>query len=373
MYIDILKNKEKELRDQIAASNDAAEVRSLGETLKAVTEEIRAIEEATKEADNAPSGAHMVNGEFMGRSGKADDDMEYRTAFMDYVLRGTPIPNELRDAASTTTTDAAAAIPSVVVNKIVEKMETAGNILALVSKTAFAAGVVIPTSSVKPVASWVGEGAGSDYQKKTLVGVTFTHHKLRCEISMSMEVGTMAVAAFEAAFVDNVVKAMIIAIESAIINGAGSNSPKGILAETPVTGQALSLPLTYANLCAAEGVLPEAYEAGAKWCMSKKTFAKVEGMVDANGQPIARVNYGIGGKAERYILGREVVICQHVAADTMFMFDFADYALNTVYDMGISKKQDWDTEDLRTKAVMAVDGKVVDKTSLVTFAITASA
>ena len=46
------------------------------------------------------------------------------------------------------------------------------------------------------------------------------------------------------------------------------------------------------------------------------------------------------------------------------------YILNTIYDMGISKKQDWDTEDLLTKAVMSVDGKVVDKGSLVTFEYT---
>jgi hypothetical protein len=50
-----------------------------------------------------------------------------------------------------------------------------------------------------------------------------------------------------------------------------------------------------------------------------------------------------------------------------FVYDFADYTLNTIYDMGISKKQDWDTEDFLTKAVMSVDGKVVDNGSLVTF------
>ena len=38
--------------------------------------------------------------------------------------------------------------------------------------------------------------------------------------------------------------------------------------------------------------------------------------------------------------------------------------------MGISRKQDWDTEDLLTKAVMSVDGKVVDAGSLVKFELT---
>ena len=120
-------------------------------------------------------------------------------------------------------------------------------------------------------------------------------------------------------------------------------------------------------------MLPVEYETGAKWCMNKKTFAKIIAMTDEAGQPIARVNYGIGGAPERTILGRDVVISPYVADDKLFMYDFADYILNTIYDMGISKKQDWDTEDLLTKAVMSVDGKSVDNGSLVVLSIKPSA
>lgn len=47
------------------------------------------------------------------------------------------------------------------------------------------------------------------------------------------------------------------------------------------------------------------------------------------------------------------------------IFNFSDYVLNTIYDMRIQRKQDWDTEDLLTKAVMSVDGKVVESGSLI--------
>jgi HK97 family phage major capsid protein len=92
-------------------------------------------------------------------------------------------------------------------------------------------------------------------------------------------------------------------------------------------------------------------------------------MVDSNGHPIARINYGINGKPERVVLGREVVISENASATKAFIFDFADYILNTVYDLGIQKKQDWDTEDMLTKAVMSVDGKVANKDSLVTMTL----
>jgi HK97 family phage major capsid protein len=183
---------------------------------------------------------------------------------------------------------------------------------------------------------------------------------------MSMEVGTMALATFEAKFIDNVVKAMVYAIEDAIINGTGSGQPKGILAET---GVVVTGALSYDKLAEVEGNVAEEYEAGAKWCMSKKTFMKFVGMVDQQGQPIARVNYGIAGKAERTVLGRDVVIAPYVAENKAFIYNFPDYILNTIYDMGISKKQDWETEDLLTKAVMSVDGKCADTGSLVVFNI----
>jgi HK97 family phage major capsid protein len=162
---------------------------------------------------------------------------------------------------------------------------------------------------------------------------------------------------------------MVYAIEDAVINGTGSGQPKGILAEsgTTVTGEA-----SYTKLCECEAKVAEEYETGAKWCMNKKTFMAFVGMVDQAGQPIARVNYGIGGKAERTLLGREVVVAPYVAENKAFIYNFPDYILNTIYDMGISKKQDWETEDLLTKAVMSVDGKAVDAGSLVVFDITPS-
>lgn len=372
---ELLEKRAAEIKEKINASQSVEEVRELGETLRAITEELRSLEEAMVEDPTVvPAGAVLRNSAVINANGQSDDDVEYRTAFMNFVLRNEPIPMELRDDANTLTTDVASAIPTVLVNRIVEKIESVGMIISQVTRTNYAAGVSIPTSSVKPVASWVSEGASSDRQKKTTGVVSFSYHKLRCEVSMSMEVGSMALSSFEAKFVENVAEAMVKAIEDAIINGNGTGKPKGILAETPVTGQALTdTTYNFAKLVACEGVLPEAYETTAKWCMSKKTFAKVLAMVDDNGQPIARVNFGIGGQLERTINGREVVIAPYVAENTLFMFDFRDYVLNTVYDMGIAKKQDWDTEDLLTKAVMSVDGKVVSKDSLVKLVVTPAA
>ena len=378
------KEEFKNLQQRSDASQDLAEVRSIGESLAALKREIEEAEaqlaELEKEDEQAersevPAGVELRNANVVAsfNSGTQtlvqaaeESDLKYRNAFMEYVLRNTPIPAELRANENTLTGDIGSVIPTQLVNQIIEKFDNVGMILPLITKTSYKAGVEIPTSNVKPVATWVSEGAGSDRQKKATGKITFSYYKLRCEISMSMEVGTLALSAFESKFVENVAKAMTFAVENAIINGSGSGQPKGILTET---GVAITGPATYDKLCEVEGVIPVEYETGSKWCMNKKTFMKFMAMVDQNGQPIARVNYGIGGKSERTLLGRDVVITPYVADDKAFVFDFADYVLNTIYDMGISKKQDWDTEDLLTKAVMSVDGKVVDTGSLVIFTI----
>ncbi len=393
------KNERKTaIAKQADVTTDVEELRSLNKELDGVNEEIRKLQEIVDELPAeedertaAVTGAipGIVSASAIGQEQRKSDDedeMEYRKAFQQFVTKGTPIPTELRADAVTATTDLTTAIPSVLVNRIVEKLESTGIILPLVTKTSFPAGMSIPTSSVKPVATWVAEGAGTDKQKKEVkTSITFTHFKLRCEIAMTQEASVMAISAFEAAFVRQVTEAMVKAQENAIINGAWNADgtalvgPKGILDETVVTGQnedvAAAAGLTYQTLVNAEAKLPLAYEDGAVWFMTKKTFMGFVGMVDKQDQPIARVNYGIGGKPERYLLGRPVVLNEYMDSyaatvnnDTVvaFLFNPRDYVLNTNYNMGIQRKQDWDTEDMLTKAVMAVDGKVVDKNSLVT-------
>lgn len=385
--------KKKEARDakvnKSGTIENVEELRGIMAEVEALNAEIRSLEDMVNGMEDEPTNERtaVVNGSAPGivmapnvTARKADDEsLEYRKAFQQFVTRGTAIPAELRTDESTLTTDIGSAIPTVLINRIVENVEAVGMILPLVTKTSFASGVAIPTSSVKPVATWVLEGASSDRQKKTTGTISFGKFKLRCEISMSAEAGAMAIAAFEAAFVKQVSEAMVKAMETAIVSTAdGTTSMKGILAETPATGQALTAKaLSYKLLVDAEAALPVEYEANAVYCMTKKTFMGFIGMEDAEGQPIARVNYGIGGKPERTLLGRPVVLCNYLDSFSStlttgkifaFIFNFADYAMNTVYDMGVQRKQDWDTEDLLTKAVMAVDGKVVDKGSLVTIA-----
>ena len=314
------------------------------------------------------------------------DSTEYRKAFMNYVVTGKTAP-EMQNASETTkTTDVGAVIPSTVLNRIIQKMEATGMILPEITRTAYKGGVSIPKSTVKPVATWVAEGAGSEAKKMDVKGsVTFAYHKLRCAVAVTLEVDTMALSAFETMLVDNVSEAMTKALENAIINGTGTGQPTGILKDAAPEGQNIELSdgagITYATLVEAEAALPLAYESGARWVMSKKTFMGIIGLTDTAGQPIARVNYGLAGKPERTLLGRPVICCDYMESvngtpekDTViaFLFNLKDYTLITNLNITVKTYEDNATDDQVTKAMMLVDGKVVDNNSLVTATAKAS-
>ena len=407
----LLKAKQEQrdaLNAQLINSDSKEERAAIGETLKNLMTEIEEVEGLLKDVDApAPAteggddGARKFSPMAAKRmqGGAAEDEnvyssVAYRKAFQQYMLNGR-MPEEYRASTKTTDTNVSTVIPENLVNRILEKFEQLGVIYNLVTKTSFPVGQTIPVDGVKPQATWVGEGAGSTPQGKTLgAAITFTHFKLRCEIRYTEEVATMTLPAFENLFVKQVSEAMLRSIEYAIVDGAGTACPQGILAvaaNIPAdrkisVAAGASNKITYKTLCDAEAAIPVQYEGTAKWCMTKKTFMQFVGMTDSAGQPIARVNYGIGGRPERTLLGRDVVIyvpasnsalkdyADAPTADTIFAFivDFGDYVLNENYNLGIQHAIDWDNEDHKTKAVLACDGKLIVTDSLITLTKTKS-
>ena len=359
------------------------------ETYAQAMADIEALNNKVSVRDLSNIKTQNVSGQVAGNIGNVSDDnftnsVEYRTAFMNNVMRGAAMPKFQNTDQNTLTTDVGTVIPEVLVSKIIAKAETVGQIYAKVTKTHYKGGVTIPTQNVKPVASWVAEGQGSNKQKTTTGSITFTWHKLRCAISMSLETETMTLDIFESTFVAQVSEAMIKAIEEAIFNGNGTSQPKGILKETPEVGKALSVAngskIDYEFLLKCEAAVDEEYDNGAEWYMSKKTFYEdVLSITDQAGQPIARVNVGINGKPEQTILGRKVNFTNYLpkfesnpSASKVFgfIFNMSDYVLNENLAITVKQYEDNDTDDKITKAVMLTDGKCIQTYSLVTASCT---
>lgn len=368
-----------------AFNEKKAEIENLDNSFEEAAREqanLNALKDNSKVTDITNKGVGVVSTktlEVVNNTVVTDDiynSIEYRKAFMNHIVKGDEIPMEFRNASEVTqTTDIGSVIPTTVMEKVIEKIEATGMILPLVTRTAYKGGVSIPKSSVKPVATWVAERGTSDKQKKSTGQISFTYHKLRCAVAVSLETDVVSLSVFESTLIASVTEAMVKAIEQSIVSGTGVGQPKGILTEATVDSQTIQVTdITYDTLLDAEGALPLEYENSAVYCMTKKTFIAYQKIKDADGQPIARVNYGITGKPERSLLGRAVILCNYLESYSAtlavgkafaFLFNFQDYILNTNYNMGIKKYEDNETEDIIHKSVMLVDGKVIENGSLV--------
>ena len=369
MTIEEIKKRLQEIVDALEDENSEADTEALEEESRNLTAELKRLEglESRKSiAQKINDGALSINNVTPVKEerdeGNVYSTMEYRKAFMKYVLSGEKSA-ELRADATTKTTDIGSVIPTTIMNKIYEKIENFGKIYSKITKTNFKGGLSIPTSSLKPSASWVAEGSTSDKQKKPTGDVVFAYYKLQCKVAITLEAGTVSLEIFEDTVAKNITEAMVKALEIAVFQGTGVKQPTGI--ETEVEATEIES-VDYATLVNIERNVDEAYDDTAEYYMTKKDFlTKVIGLVDSNKQPIARVNIGIDGKPAPVLFGRPVNYTPAEVLGNVFTVvgDLADYVMNSNYQMTMKKYIDEDTDEEVSKCTLIADGKLASKQS----------
>ena len=70
--------------------------------------------------------------------------------------------------------------------------------------------------------------------------------------------------------------------------------------------------ITYKTLWDMKKKIPSGYRAGVKMFMNYATFCDIQALTDTNGQPIARVNYGLNGDMQPSVLGTPVVFSDDI-------------------------------------------------------------
>lgn len=302
------------------------------------------------------------------------DSVEYRSAFMNFARTG-QMAEEFRAVAMTSGNSAV--IPSTVLNQIVEKLESYGNILPLVSRMSYPAGVSVPTSELASPAVWTTENelatTGVAVDGKTTGSVTFAAYPLVKAIGLSFVARVQTLSAFEAAVANNVSAAMGKALEAAIIDGTGSGQPTGILRATPAKTVTLNKTLDYSDIIKVKKAIPAAYRTGAVLVMNESTFYTFLAITDKQEQPVARVSVGLNGEPLYEIYGTRVVVTDWMkdydaAAknDTVaFAVQLDRYIINTAYDIDLVTYIDNATRNKVYQSVSLVDGKLVDANGLV--------
>lgn len=312
------------------------------------------------------------------KKAKGADSEEYRNAFMNFVCRGTQIPKELR--AYTTTSDVEAVIPTTILNEIVTDLKSYGNLFDKVRKLNVKGGVKIPILSLKPVATWItadkGASESNDQKLTANTSVSFNYYGLECKISQTLLAEVTTLDMFQEMFVPLATEAIVHALDLAIMNGDGDGEFLGITKDTRVP-TANVVTLTSADFGSWSAwkkkvfaKMKKSYRNG-EFIMAQGTFdGYIDGMTDDVGQPIARVNYGLGA-GEQYRFGGKVVetveddiIADYESASTgdvvAVFVDLNDYVVNSNMQMTVTKWTDHDTNEVKNKVILIADGKLVD-------------
>jgi HK97 family phage major capsid protein len=273
----LIARKKQELADteaRMKKSEDLAEVRSLGDTLLKLRDEITDAENQLRDLENEddkeknviddqqkviddqngeegrsgnpkgglnPLQSYGLNGKPEGRSENEDprSSMEYRKAFMEYVQRGTRsevLQFEKRDNAATESSDLGVLLPQTVIQEIITGVEKVyGQLYSRVKKTNIKGGVKYPIGSFGATFKRIGEnGAPTDRQKGgSITGyVEFSYKLGEVRIAQTLLANVLSVPAFEAELSRVIVEAYVKAMDEEILTGAGSNNElEGIITE----------------------------------------------------------------------------------------------------------------------------------------------
>lgn len=394
-----LQAKRNDLIARGQASQDVNEVRSinaevsdLDAEISETQEEIQAIDAAETEARSAAQASAPVNAQivesFSTREAKTEDDMEYRKAFMAYVQKGTPIPAELRNGETISTADTGAAIPITVMNEVINTVRKRyGNLYNKVRKLSVPGGVEIPVGALQATFKWINESTVSPRQKTDKLGkVSFQYNTAEIRIAQTFLSQLLTLSAFEAELTKVIAIAYLEAMDKAIVVGSGDGAPLGILNDARITGNASNIISMNAsdmsnwkswrkNFFAK---LPLGYRAGEFIFPLSTVETYLETMSDDNNNPVFRqatgleVNDGDAVNPNGRFFGREISL---VEEDILPDFDTAsandvigifwqpnEYAINENFGFSMRRYFDEETNEWVDKAIVVVDGKVLNPT-----------
>lgn len=398
-----LNDKIQSLRSKALASEDANEVRSINEQISEINEDISDIREEL-EAINAeeraaeieaekrslpPVDAKTVNGTILetmnGIKRSADvESMEYRRAFMAYVQRGQEIPMEFRNGEATNTANAGAVIPMTIMNEVINTVRKRyGNLYAKVRKTSVKGGVKYPVGALSASFKWISESTVSPRQKAGNVGtVTFEYNTAEIRIAQTFLSSILSLTDFENKLTEIIAVAYLQAMDEGIVNGSGNGQMLGILNDPRVTNSVTMTAAEFSDWTKWRkkffSTLPLGYRSGEFIFAASTVDAYLETMADSNNNPIFRqatgleVNDGDAMNPNGRFFGRNISL---VEPDVIADFDTAsqndvigiywqpeEYAINENFGFTMRRYFDEETNEYVDKALVVVDGKVLNPT-----------
>lgn len=258
------------------------------------------------------------------------DSKEYRSAFFK-TLAGVELNEVEKRAMTTNSNSAGAAVPTITMNKIYEKIENESIAYKKVTVSHLKGHVVIPIEKLTADVERKGEGEGGAVKDDKIDSLELGAKKYIKLVRLTCELENTAIDALEDYIVKKLSKKLMLAIEYDIINGNGTNCVTGILHTITPIETASNNTISYDDLCDLFAELPAIAKAGADLMMSTNTlYKKVKKVKDNEGRPIFDTK-------ENKVLGREVIENDNIPDGYILFGDFSSYMFNWSKDAEISK------------------------------------
>jgi len=346
------------------AEMTAAEIDALEKETKDLTEEragiIAAAEKRSGILNTIAQGAGVVSRSFEQKPAEEGNDdpaasAEYRSAWLKQ-LRRLPLNDAEKRAYSNVAGAGAEVIPTQTANEIISKIKTLAPMLNEVTLLHVKGAVKFAVEGTNNDAAIHAENAAITAAADTFTTVTLTGYEIIKLVQISDTVMTMSIAAFESWIVNMLAEAIARKIEDLIINGTGTNQPKGIdkantWGATNSVSVGASASLTAANVQALIGLLNAGYDRNAKFSMSKKTlFTDFMPLQDNSKNHIVTVqgnNY--------FVYGYPVLLSDYVKDHEAFLGDFKKVCANLAENIGVKNAYDINTNSYKYSGIAIFD------------------
>ncbi len=355
-----INTRKAEIRKDIETNKEKVDLDKYEKELRALNAELEDIQKRMKLADGITIEKPKEKDDNEMRDNFTRDSKEYRNAFLK-KLQGNTL-NAVEQRALTSVADSAgAAIPTQTADEIVTKLKQVAPLLNEITLLQVAGSVKYAVEDVRANAARHAEGTAISDSGDKLLSVQLGGYEYVKLISISKAVQSMAVDAFEGWLVQILSEDIARAIEYDIVNGTGENAPKGIVNantwdDTNSLTVASGSALTYANACNFVGLLDGAYDANAKFLMSKKTlYQDFIPLMDKSKHDLVIRN----ANGTFNILGYPVLLSDSVDLHDAYLGDFKKYVGNLSQNITVESSVDsgfkTNTIDFRGTAIF--DGK----------------
>ncbi len=353
--------------EQRGADMTAAEIDALEQETTQLTEEragiIAAAEKRSGILNTIAQGAGIVsrsfqqnnNGDGEGENVDPVASPEYRSAWLKQ-LRRLPLSDAEKRAYSNVTGAGAEVIPTQTANEIISKIKTLAPMLNEVTLLHVKGAVKFAVEGTNNDAAIHAENAAITAAADTFTTVTLSGYEIIKLVQISDTVMTMSIAAFESWIVNMLAEAIARKIEDLLINGTGTNQPKGIdkantWGATNSVSVGASASLTAANVQTLIGLLNAGYDRNAKFAMSKKTlFTDFMPLQDNSKNHIVTVQ----GNAY-FVYGYPVLLSDYVKDHEAFLGDFKKVCANLAENIGVKNAYDINTNSYKYSGIAIFD------------------